>query len=118
MYIAGVYVGHDAGVTLLKDGKIVFSIAEERLSHRKHDSFPVLGLTMLRNFTDHVDYLAIADTNFSVYHSSNNYSTPFYNENSVVSVALKLGLVSGDDIKKCRLLDELGNKKHDTMHAI
>ena len=119
MYIAGVYVGHDAGVTLLKDGKIVFSIAEERLSHRKHDSFPILGLTMVRNFTDHVDYLAIADTNFSVYNNSEmqSHMTPFFNENTVVSTALKLGLITGDDIKEGRLID-LGNKKHHTMHAI
>ena len=39
-YIAPVARGHNAGVCLLKDGKIVFLIEEERLSRRKYDGGP------------------------------------------------------------------------------
>ena len=36
-YIAAIARGHNAGVCLLKDGEVVFSIEEERLSRRKYD---------------------------------------------------------------------------------
>ena len=36
-WIAGIARGHNAGVCLLKDGEVVFSIEEERLSRQKYD---------------------------------------------------------------------------------
>ena len=39
-YIAAIARGHNAGVCLLKDGEVVFSIEEERLSRRKYDGGP------------------------------------------------------------------------------
>ncbi len=45
MNILGVRYGHDAAASLIQDGKIVASIAEERLSRIKHDtSFPVKAI--------------------------------------------------------------------------
>ena len=35
--IAGIARGHNAGVCLLKDGEVIFSIEEERLSRQKYD---------------------------------------------------------------------------------
>ena len=35
VWIAGIARGHNAGVCLLKDGEIVFSIEEERLTRAK-----------------------------------------------------------------------------------
>lgn len=41
MVVLGIWDGHDSGITLLKDDKILFSINEERLSRRKLDvAFP------------------------------------------------------------------------------
>ena len=39
-YIAAIARGHNSGVCLVKDGKIVFSIEEERLSRVKYDGGP------------------------------------------------------------------------------
>ena len=44
MIILGLHFGHDASVTLLKDGKIIFCIEKERVSRIRH----VIGL----NFSD------------------------------------------------------------------
>lgn len=39
------FVGHDSGVALLADGRVLFAIEEERLCRRKHTSeLPVLGV--------------------------------------------------------------------------
>ena len=61
-YIAAVARGHNAGVCLLKDGKIVFSIEEERLSRRKYDGGPYASMFEILKYTDKIDYLIIAHT--------------------------------------------------------
>ena len=43
-YIVGITRGHNAGVCLLKDGEIVFSIEEERLSRQKYDGGPFASI--------------------------------------------------------------------------
>src|SRR6056300_540824 len=41
MYILGIHDGHNCGATLTKDGKILSSVLEERLTRRKNESgFP------------------------------------------------------------------------------
>ena len=37
VWIAGIARGHNAGVCLLKDGEVVFSVEEERLTRQKYD---------------------------------------------------------------------------------
>ena len=49
-WIAGIYLGHNAGVCLLKDGEIIFSIEEERLSKSKHDGGPILSLMKILDY--------------------------------------------------------------------
>ncbi len=46
MYVLGLnYYDHDSAAVLMKDGEILFAIAEERLSRRKKDrSFPALAI--------------------------------------------------------------------------
>jgi carbamoyltransferase len=44
MWIAGIARGHNAGVCLMKDGEIVFSIEEERLTRRKYDGGPLASM--------------------------------------------------------------------------
>lgn len=61
-YIAGIARGHNAGVCLLKDGEIVFSIEEERLTRRKYDGGPYASIMKILEYTDKIDYLVIAHT--------------------------------------------------------
>ena len=37
-YILGVHSGHDSSVCLIKDCEIIYAIAKERLTRKKHDS--------------------------------------------------------------------------------
>ena len=63
-WIAGICTGHNAGVCLLKDGEIVFSIEEERLSKAKHDGGPILSMMKILDYTDKLDYLVISGLKF------------------------------------------------------
>ena len=62
MWIAGITRGHNAGVCLLKDGKIVFNSEEERYSRYKYDGGPFASMTKILEYTDKIDYLAVAHT--------------------------------------------------------
>tara|TARA_B100000945_G_scaffold92034_1_gene71883 strand:- start:73 stop:1851 length:1779 start_codon:yes stop_codon:yes gene_type:complete len=60
--IVSIARGHNASTTLMVDGEIVFYIEEERLSRRKYDGSPLMGLMYVFNFVDHVDHLVICHT--------------------------------------------------------
>jgi carbamoyltransferase len=62
MWIAAISRGHNASVCLLKDGEIVFSIEEERLSRHKYDGGPLAAMVKILDYTDKLDYLVIAHT--------------------------------------------------------
>ena len=48
MNIIGIHYGHDSNVTLLKDGKCVMAISEERLTRIKYDnSWPQKSLEFI-----------------------------------------------------------------------
>ena len=59
-WIAGIALGHNAGGCLLKDGEIIFSVEEERLSKFKHDGGPLLSMMKILDYTDKLDYLVVA----------------------------------------------------------
>ena len=61
-YILAIARGHNAGACLLKDGKIVFSIEEERLSRRKYDGGPFAAIVKTLDYTDKVDAVVVAHT--------------------------------------------------------
>ena len=61
-YIAGIARGHNAGVCLLKDGEIVFSIEEERLTRVKYDGGPYASIKKILEYTDKIDYLVVGHT--------------------------------------------------------
>tara|TARA_Y100000004_G_scaffold174541_1_gene213349 strand:- start:205 stop:1938 length:1734 start_codon:yes stop_codon:yes gene_type:complete len=61
-YIVGISRGHNAGVCLLKDGEIVFSIEEERLTRRKYDGGPFASIYKILEYTNKVDLVALAHT--------------------------------------------------------
>ena len=63
LWIAGISLGHNAGVCLLKDGEVVFSIEEERLSKHKHDGGPILSMMKILDYTDKIDYLVVTGLN-------------------------------------------------------
>lgn len=62
VWIAGIARGHNSGICLLKDGEIVFSMEEERLSRAKYDGGPLASLVKVLEYTDKLDYLVIAHT--------------------------------------------------------
>ena len=62
VWIAGIARGHNSGICLLKDGEIVFSMEEERLSRAKYDGGPLASLVKVLEYTDRLDYLIIAHT--------------------------------------------------------
>ena len=62
VWIAGITRGHNAGVCLLKNGEIVFSIEEERLTRQKYDGGPYATMLKILDYTDKLDYLVIAHT--------------------------------------------------------
>ena len=51
-WIAAIARGHNSGLCLLKDGEIVLSIEEERLSRNKYDGGPYACMTRILDFTD------------------------------------------------------------------
>ena len=59
-WIAGITLGHNSGVCLLKDGEIIFSVEEERLSKSKHEGGPLLSMMKILDYTDKIDYLVVA----------------------------------------------------------
>ena len=61
-WIAGIARGHNSGVCLLKDGEVVFSIEEERLSRSKYDGGPLASIVKILDYTDKLDYLVVAHT--------------------------------------------------------
>ena len=61
-WIAGIARGHNAGVCLLKDGEIVFSIEEERLTRSKYDGGPLASMLKIKEYTDKIDFLCISHT--------------------------------------------------------
>ena len=62
LWIAAIARGHNASVCLMHNGKIVFSIEEERLSRFKYDGGPLAAMIKIKEYTDHIDYLLVAHT--------------------------------------------------------
>jgi carbamoyltransferase len=60
MIILGVNTSHDASVALLKNEKIIFHLESERISNIKHDSSSIPVLNLIKNYTDHVDYIVLS----------------------------------------------------------
>ena len=61
-WIGAITRGHNGGAVLLKDGEIVFSIEEERLTRKKYDGGPLASMIKFLDYTDKLDYLVVAHT--------------------------------------------------------
>jgi len=96
-WIAGITRGHNGAVCLLKDGKIVFAIEEERLSGFKYDGSPLLGMSLIQKYTDKLDYLVITGT-YSLAGDVYN-RLEWTEENIYAGYARKLGLIDRDITK-------------------
>jgi len=91
-FIAAISRGHNSGVCLLKDGKIVFAIEEERLSRRKYDGTPLNSLSLVRQYTNRIDKLIIIHT-----HPLEGAAvTDFTTEDIYTAAARKLGLIENN----------------------
>ena len=90
IWIAAIARGHNSSVCLLKNGKIVFSIEEERLSRHKYDGGPFAAMLKILDYTDKIDYLVVA-------HTQNLQETAgkvdFSGEDVYTGLARKLGLI-------------------------
>jgi len=89
-YIAGISRGHNAGVCLLLNGKIVFAIEEERLSRVKYDGSPLAAMNLIKQYTDKIDYLVISHTT-SI--ASTSPIIEFQGDDLYTGLARKLGLI-------------------------
>jgi carbamoyltransferase len=91
-WIAGIARGHNSGICLLKDGKIVFSIEEERLSRTKYDGGPLASIVKILEYTDRLDYLVVAHTQPL---SVSSPKLEFSGDDVYTGLCKKLGLIDG-----------------------
>jgi carbamoyltransferase len=89
LWIAGIARGHNAGVCLMKDGEIVFSIEEERLTRRKYDGGPLASMLKILEYTDRLDHLVISHTTTLDTAGKLDYS----GEDVYSGLARKMGLI-------------------------
>jgi carbamoyltransferase len=90
IWIAGITRGHNASVCLLKNGKVVFAIEEERLSRRKYDGTPTTVMMKILDYTDKIDYVVLCHTTEDVA----TQRTDFTGEDIYTSFFRKTGLIS------------------------
>ena len=93
LWIAAIARGHNAGVCLLKNGEVVFSIEEERLSRHKYDGGPFASMIKILEYTDKLDYLVVAHTQ-SLEDTAGKVD--FTGDDVYTGLARKLGLISRD----------------------
>lgn len=89
MWIAAITRGHNGGVCLLKDGEIVFSIEEERITRQKYDGGPFATMLRILDYTPKLDYLVIAHTT----PKDTAGKIDFSGEDMYTGFARKLGLI-------------------------
>jgi carbamoyltransferase len=90
-YIVGLSRGHNASVCLLKDGKIVFNIEEERLSRQKYDGMPMAGIYKILDYTDKVDHVYISHT--TPLDSDDKMTIDYTGDDVYSGIFRKLGLI-------------------------
>ena len=88
-WIAAIARGHNSGLCLLKDGELILSIEEERISRKKYDGGPLGSMVKILDYTDRLDYLVIAHTQ----PLNQAGSIDFTGENMYTGLARKLGLI-------------------------
>ena len=112
-WILGISRGHNAGVCLLKNGKIVFAIEEERFSRKKYDGSPFAAMVKVKEYTDKIDYMFIAHTQ----NMDSAGKTDFTGDNIYVALARKIGLIDQyeEPMKHPQVIDL--SHQHHKIHA-
>lgn len=71
MWILALNLTHDASMCLMKDSEIILHLKEERLTHRTHTRNVVNCIDLIKNYTDHLDYLVFGYLhNFNIDHDT------------------------------------------------
>jgi len=89
-YILGISRGHNAGACLLKDGKILWSLEEERLTRAKYDGGPYACMMKVKEYTDKLDYIFISHTQSL---EDTCGKVDYMGENVYTGLARKMGLI-------------------------
>jgi len=89
LWILGISRGHNSGVCLTKNGKIVFAIEEERLSRNKYDGSPFASMIKVLEYTDKIDEMFISHTT-SIQSAG---KVEFTGDDVYTGMARKLGLI-------------------------
>ena len=89
-WVLGISRGHNAGACLIKNGKIIFAIEEERLSRKKYDGSPFAAMMKVKEYTDKVDYIFVVHTQGP----ETAGKIDFTGENMYVGLARKMGLIN------------------------
>ena len=113
IWIAAITRGHNAGVCLLKDGEIVFSIEEERITRQKYDGGPLASMLKILDYTAKLDHLVIAHTT----PKETAGRIDFSGEDMYTGFARKLGLIDrkGDRFNHHQVIDL--SYIHHKLHA-
>lgn len=113
-YILGISRGHNAGACLLKDGKIVFAIEEERLSRQKYDGGPYAAMMKVKEYTDTLDYIFISHTQ----PLNETAHVEFTGDNVYAGLARKMGLIKRKnvDLRNHPQVIDLSHQHH-KIHA-
>lgn len=114
IWIAGITRGHNGGVCLLKNGEIIFSIEEERISRNKYDGGPFASMVKILDYTDKLDYLVIAHTQGL---QDTAGKVDFTGDDVYTGLARKLGLIErkGDIYNHPQVVDL--SYFHHKLHA-
>jgi carbamoyltransferase len=112
-WIAAIARGHNSGVCLLKDGEIILSIEEERLSRNKYDGGPLASMVKILEYTDKIDYLVVAHTQ----PLSEAGRIDFTGDDIYTGLARKLGLIERncDSYNHPQVIDL--SRTHHKLHA-
>ena len=69
MWILALNLSHDASMCLMKDSEIILHLKEERLTHKPHTREVVNCIDLIKNYTNHLDYLVFGYLhNFNIDH--------------------------------------------------
>jgi len=112
-WIAAIARGHNSGVCLLKDGELIFSLEEERLSRAKYDGGPFATMVKILDYTDKLDYLVIAHTQ----PLQEAGRVDFSGDDVYTGLARKLGLIDrhSDNYNHPQVIDL--SSTHHKLHA-
>lgn len=117
-YILGIARGHNGGACLLKDGKIVFAMEEERLTRHKYDGGPFATMMKVKEYTDRIDYLFVAHTQ-TLEQTAGKIC--FTGDDMYTGLARKLGLIErfngSEDGRDHPQVIDLSSKHHITHAA-